>query len=38
VPEAPELRVDTGALSLEESVAAVVALLEARGVLQRLEA
>ena len=37
VPEAPELRVDTGALSLEESVAAVIALLEGQGVLQRLQ-
>ena len=33
VPEAPELRVDTGALSLEASVAAVIALLEQNGTL-----
>jgi adenylylsulfate kinase len=32
VPEAPELQVDTGALSLEASVAAVIALLERQSV------
>ena len=32
-PEAPELRVDTGAQSVDESVAAVLAFLEARGVI-----
>ena len=33
-PEAPELRVDTGSQSLEESVASVISLLEEKGVLQ----
>ena len=33
-PDAPELRVDTGNQSLEESVAAVLSLLEAKGVLK----
>ena len=33
-PEAPELRVDTGSQSLEESVASVLSLLEAKGVLK----
>ena len=33
-PDAPELRVDTGSQSLEESVAAVLSLLEAKGVLK----
>jgi adenylylsulfate kinase len=32
-PEAPELRVDTGSQSLEQSVATVLSLLEERGVL-----
>ena len=31
-PEAPELRVDTGSQSLEESVASVISLLEEKGV------
>ena len=31
-PEAPELRVDTGSQSLEESVASVLSLLEEKGV------
>ncbi|RPF77265.1 MAG: adenylyl-sulfate kinase [Synechococcus sp. TMED155] len=33
-PDAPELKVDTGSQSLEESVAAVLSLLEAKGVLK----
>ena len=33
-PEAPELRVDTGSQSLEESVASVISLLEEKGVLK----
>ena len=33
-PEAPELRVDTGSQSLEESVASVLSLLEEKGVLK----
>ena len=32
-PEAPELRVDTGSQSLEQSVATVLSLLEERGIL-----
>ena len=32
-PEAPELRVDTGSQSLEQSVAMVLSLLEERGIL-----
>ena len=33
-PEAPELQVDTGSQSLEESVASVLSLLEEKGVLK----
>jgi adenylylsulfate kinase len=33
-PEDPELVVDTGALSLEDSVAKVVELLRERGIIQ----
>jgi adenylylsulfate kinase len=33
-PEYPELVVDTGALSLEDSVAKVVELLRERGIIQ----
>ena len=33
-PEAPELKVDTGSQSLEESVASVLSLLEEKGVLK----
>lgn len=36
-PENPELVVDTGGLSLEESVAQVIAMLEQRGVIKRIE-
>ena len=36
-PENPELVVDTGRLSLQESVAQVVAMLEQRGVIKRIE-
>ena len=36
-PEAPELVVDTGTLSLEESVEAVLNLLTDRGILQRTD-
>ena len=33
-PEAPELQVDTGSQSIEESVASVLSLLEEKGVLK----
>ena len=36
-PENPELVVDTGRLSLQESVAHVVAMLEQRAVIKRIE-
>lgn len=36
-PENPELVVDTGVLSLEESVAQVIAMMEQRGVIKRIE-
>lgn len=36
-PEAPELRVDTGSQSLEESVAQVLAYLEANGIIPQAE-